>query len=59
MEYSIKIDNLTKIYKLYKNDKDRFKDLFFGKRYKPYKALDRLNITLPKNKSLKIGRAHV
>ena len=33
MEYSIKIDNLTKIYKLYKNDKDRFKDLFFGKRY--------------------------
>ena len=54
MEYSIKIDNLTKIYKLYKNDKDRFKDLFFGKRYKPYKALDRLNITLPKGEVIGI-----
>ena len=26
MNYSIKINNLTKEYKLYKNDKDRFKD---------------------------------
>ena len=47
MKYSIKINNVTKEYKLYKNDKDRFKDLFFGKRYVPYKALDNLNITLP------------
>lgn len=54
MNYSIKINNVTKEYKLYKNDKDRFKDLFFGKRYKPYKALDNLNITLPEGEVIGI-----
>ena len=54
MKYSIKINNVTKEYKLYKNDKDRFKDLFFGKRYVPYKALDNLNITLPEGEVIGI-----
>lgn len=54
MNYSIKINNLTKEYKLYKNDKDRFKDLFFGKRYTPYKALNNLNITLPEGEVIGI-----
>ena len=54
MNYSIKINNVTKEYKLYKNDKDRFKDLFFGKRYTPYKALDNLNITLPEGEVIGI-----
>lgn len=54
MDYSIKINNVTKIYKLYKNDKDRFKDLFFGKRYKEYKALDELDIVLPKGEVIGI-----
>ncbi|MBC5995867.1 ABC transporter ATP-binding protein [Romboutsia ilealis] len=54
MEYSIKINSVTKEYKLYKNDKDRFKDLFFGKRYKPYKALDKLDIALPKGEVIGI-----
>ena len=54
MKYSIKINNLTKEYKLYKNDKDRFKDLFFGKRYTPYKALNNLSITLPEGEVIGI-----
>ena len=54
MRYSIKLNNITKQYKLYKNDKDRFKDLFFGKRYTPYKALDKLNITLPEGEVIGI-----
>ncbi|MGL5692953.1 MAG: ABC transporter ATP-binding protein [Peptostreptococcaceae bacterium] len=54
MNYSIKINNVTKEYKLYKDDKDRFKDLFFGKRYTPYRALDKLNITLPEGEVIGI-----
>ncbi len=54
MKYSIKINNVTKEYKLYKDDKDRFKDLFFGKRYEPYKALDKLDITLPEGEVIGI-----
>lgn len=54
MRYSIKLNNITKQYKLYKNDKDRFKDLFFGKRYTPYKALDKLDITLPEGEVIGI-----
>ena len=45
---AIEIKNLTKEYKLYKNDKDRLKDLFGGDRCKRYKALDDVNINLPK-----------
>ena len=58
MEYSIKLNNISKEYKLYKDDKDRFKDLFFGKRYTPYRALNNLSLSLPKGE-VKIGRAHV
>ncbi|MGL6107355.1 ABC transporter ATP-binding protein [Romboutsia sp.] len=46
MKYSIEIKKLTKEYKLYKNDKDRFKDLFGGKRYTTYVALNNLSIDL-------------
>lgn len=54
MEYSIKINNISKEYKLYKDDKDRFKDLFFGKRYTPYKALNNVSIELPKGEVIGI-----
>lgn len=48
MEYAVEFKNVVKEYKLYKNDKDRFKDLFWGKRYTPFRAIDNLNIGLPK-----------
>ena len=54
MKYSIEITNLTKEYKLYKNDKDRFKDLIFGKRYTPYNALKDININLPQGEVIGI-----
>ena len=54
MEYSIKLNNISKEYKLYKDDKDRFKDLFFGKRYSPYRALNNLSLSLPKGEVIGI-----
>ena len=54
MEYSIKLNNISKEYKLYKDDKDRFKDLFFGKRYTPYRALINLSLSLPKGEVIGI-----
>lgn len=54
MEYSIKLNNISKEYKLYKDDKDRFKDLFFGKRYTPYRALNNLSLSLPKGEVIGI-----
>ncbi|MGL4848760.1 MAG: ABC transporter ATP-binding protein [Clostridium sp.] len=46
-DYAVRFKNLVKEYKLYKNDKDRFKDLFWGKRYTPFKAIDDLTLDLP------------
>lgn len=54
MEYAVEFKNVVKEYKLYKNDKDRFKDLFWGKRYTPFRAIDNLSIGLPKGEVIGI-----
>ncbi|MGG7079206.1 ABC transporter ATP-binding protein [Clostridium sardiniense] len=54
MEYAVEFKNVVKEYKLYKNDKDRFKDLFWGKRYTPFRAIDKLSIGLPKGEVIGI-----
>lgn len=54
MEYAVEFNNVVKEYKLYKDDKDRFKDLFWGKRYTPYRAIDKLNLKLPKGEVIGI-----
>lgn len=53
-DFAVRFKNLTKEYKLYKNDKDRFKDLIYGKRYKPFKAIDNLTLDLPKGEVIGI-----
>ncbi|MGL4873807.1 MAG: ABC transporter ATP-binding protein [Clostridium sp.] len=53
-DYAVRFKNLVKEYKLYKNDKDRFKDLFWGKRYTPFKAIDNLTLDLPKGEVIGI-----
>lgn len=53
-DYAVRFKNLTKEYKLYKNDKDRFKDLLWGKRYKPFRAIDNLTLDLPKGEVIGI-----
>ncbi|MGL5647811.1 MAG: ABC transporter ATP-binding protein [Clostridium sp.] len=53
-DYAVRFKNLVKEYKLYKNDKDRFKDLFWGKRYTPFKAVDNLTLDLPKGEVIGI-----
>ncbi|MBY0755907.1 ATP-binding cassette domain-containing protein [Clostridium sardiniense] len=54
MEYAVEFKNVVKEYKLYKDDKDRFKDLFWGKRYTPYRAIDRLDLKLPEGEVIGI-----
>lgn len=54
MEYAVEFKNVVKEYKLYKSDKDRFKDLFWGKRYTPFRAIDSLSIGLPKGEVIGI-----
>ncbi len=54
MEYAVEFKNVVKEYKLYKSDKDRFKDLFWGKRYTPFRAIDNLSISLPKGEVIGI-----
>ncbi|MGL5414484.1 MAG: ABC transporter ATP-binding protein [Clostridium sp.] len=53
-DYAVRFKNLVKEYKLYKNDKERFKDLFWGKRYTPFKAIDNLTLDLPKGEVIGI-----
>ncbi|MGL4571559.1 MAG: ABC transporter ATP-binding protein [Clostridium sp.] len=54
MEYAVEFNNVVKEYKLYKDDKDRFKDLFWGKRYTPYRAIDNIDLKLPQGEVIGI-----
>lgn len=54
MEYAVEFNNVIKEYKLYKNDKDRFKDLFWGKRYTPYRAINNLSVKFEKGEVIGI-----
>ena len=41
IEDAISFNNITKVYKLYKNNRERFKSIFFGRAiYKEKKAID-------------------
>lgn len=54
MEYAVKFKNVTKEYKLYKNDKDRLKDLVWGKRYEPFRAVKDLSLNIKKGEIIGI-----
>ena len=52
-ETVIEFDKVTKIYKLYKNDKQRFKSIFFKKTpYKPKKAVDNVSFKINKGEAV-------
>lgn len=52
-ETVIDFDKVTKIYKLYKNDKQRFKSIFFKKTpYKPKKAVDNVSFKINKGEAV-------
>ncbi|MGL4849520.1 MAG: ABC transporter ATP-binding protein [Clostridium sp.] len=53
-EYAVQFKHLSKEYKLYKDDKDRFKDLFWGKRFTPFRALNDVTLDLPKGEVIGI-----
>ena len=49
----IEFDKVTKIYKLYKNDKQRFKSIFFKKTpYKPKKAVNNVSFKINKGEAV-------
>lgn len=49
----VKFDNVTKLYKLYKNDKARFKGLFSSKvKYKENKAVKKLSLEVRRGESV-------
>ena len=52
-EAVIIFDNVTKIYKLYRNDRERFMSLFSKKKkYKEKKAADNISFTVNKGESV-------
>lgn len=52
-ETVIEFDKVTKIYKLYKNDKQRFKSIFFKKTpYKPKKAVNNVSFKINKGEAV-------
>ena len=51
VDYAVKVEGLTKAYKLYKSPRDRLKEAFnvFGRQYhQPFNALESLDITIPR-----------
>jgi len=51
VDYAVKVEGLTKAYKLYKSPRDRLKEAFniFGRQYhQPFNALEALDISIPR-----------
>ncbi len=54
-EIVVKFNNVTKMYKLYKNDKKRLLAIFFKRvKYKEKKAVDNVSFNVKKGESLAI-----
>ena len=52
-EVVVRFNNVTKLYKLYKSDRDRFKALFSKKvKYKTNKAVNKLSFEVHKGESV-------
>ena len=55
IEDAISFNNITKVYKLYKNNRERFKSIFFGRAiYKEKKAIDGISFSVKKGESVAI-----